>query len=76
MPFQEMIDLPDYNKISFPEYSPVPWESLFPDSTNAARRLLKEFLVYPSNKRIRAVKVISMSYFDINALMRFLSINA
>ncbi|KAG8179651.1 hypothetical protein JTE90_017792 [Oedothorax gibbosus] len=58
----EMVDLPDYNKISFPEYSPVPWECLFPDSTNAARKLLREFLVYPSNKRIRAAKALLHEY--------------
>ncbi|GFY74232.1 cyclin-dependent kinase 20 [Trichonephila inaurata madagascariensis] len=58
----EMTELPDYNKISFPEYKAVPWEKLFPDSTNAARMLLKEFLVYPSNKRIKAEQALLHDY--------------
>ncbi|KFM61377.1 Cyclin-dependent kinase 20, partial [Stegodyphus mimosarum] len=50
----EMTELPDYNKISFPEYEPVPWETLFPDSSPLARKLLSECLVYSSEKRIKA----------------------
>ncbi|CAL1296040.1 unnamed protein product [Larinioides sclopetarius] len=58
----EMTELPDYNKISFPEYKAVPWEKLFPDSTQAARNLLREFLVYPSNKRIKAKQALLHEY--------------
>lgn len=53
-----MTELPDYNKISFPEYEPVPWETLFPESTEEARNLLSKFLVYSANNRIKAEEVI------------------
>lgn len=52
-----MTELPDYNKISFPEYEPVSWEKLFPESTSEARKLLSEFLVYSASKRIKAEEV-------------------
>lgn len=55
---KEMTELPDYNKISFPEYEPVPWETLFPESTEEARNLLSKFLVYSANNRIKAEEVI------------------
>ncbi|XP_015916105.1 cyclin-dependent kinase 20 [Parasteatoda tepidariorum] len=58
----EMVDLPDYNKISFPEYNPIPWEKLFPDATIAARDLLQQFLVYPSDKRIKADQALIHNY--------------
>ncbi|GIX84627.1 cyclin-dependent kinase 20 [Caerostris extrusa] len=71
----EMTELPDYNKISFPEYQAVPWEKLFPDSTNAARMLLEKFLVYPSDQRIRADQeylifkiLVSKGYFPVSLL--------
>lgn len=58
----EMTELPDYNKISFPEYEPVPWKKLFPESSPEARKLLSEFLVYSSHKRIKAEEALTHDY--------------
>ena len=49
-----MSDLPDYHKITFPEYQPVPFEELLPDASSEALDLLRMFLVYPSKSRIAA----------------------
>ena len=52
-----MSELPDYHKITFPEYEPVPFEKLLPDASVEAIDLLKMFLVYPSKSRIAAKEV-------------------
>ncbi|XP_076314187.1 cyclin-dependent kinase 20-like isoform X2 [Tachypleus tridentatus] len=49
-------ELPDYKKISFPEYSAIPLEQLVPDVSNIARDFLSKFLVYDSDKRIQAAE--------------------
>ena len=56
--FQGMSELPDYNKISFPENPPIPFEEILPDASEQAIDLLKRFLVYPSKQRISAKEVI------------------
>ena len=53
-----MYDLPDYNKITFPENPPIPFEKILPDASPEAIDLLKRFLVYPSKQRIPATEVI------------------
>lgn len=45
-----MMDLPDYNKITFPENPPIPFEEIVPDATEDALDLLGKFLVYPTEK--------------------------
>ncbi|XP_013788893.1 LOW QUALITY PROTEIN: cyclin-dependent kinase 20-like [Limulus polyphemus] len=69
-------ELPDYNKISFPEYSVMPLEQLVPDVSNIARDLLSKFLVYDSDKRIEAAsfkyaakKLKSQMYNEIDLLV-------
>ena len=52
-----MHDLPDYNKITFPEKEPVPFEEVVPDASPEALDLLKRFLVYQSKQRISAKDV-------------------
>ena len=52
-----MSELPDYNKITFPENQPVPFEEILPDASREALDLLRRFLVYPSKKRIPAKEV-------------------
>lgn len=54
---QGMSELPDYNKISFPENPPIPFEEILPDASEQALDLLKQFLVYPSKQRISATEV-------------------
>ena len=52
-----MHELPDYNKITFPEADPVPFEEVVPDASKEALDLLKKFLVYQSKQRISAKEV-------------------
>lgn len=37
-------ELPDYNKISFPDYPPVPFEKIFPDASTNALNLIKKLV--------------------------------
>ena len=55
--YQGMEELPDYNKITFPENPPIPLETVVPDASLEALNLLKRFLVYPSKQRISATEV-------------------
>lgn len=56
-------ELPDYNKITFPENPPIPFEEILPDASPEAIDLVKQFLVYPSKKRISAKKALLHPYF-------------
>ncbi|KAJ9585804.1 hypothetical protein L9F63_002395, partial [Diploptera punctata] len=47
-------ELPDYNKISFPETKGVNWDQIFSDCTPEAIDLLSKFLIYNADKRLRA----------------------
>ena len=38
-------ELPDYNKISFPDYPPVPFEKIFPDASTNALNLIKKLVI-------------------------------
>jgi cell cycle related kinase len=58
-----LTELPDYNKIEFPHYDPIPFEELVPDACKEAVDLLQCFLVYRSDKRIRARDAILHPYF-------------
>ena len=55
-----MSELPDYNKITFPENPPIPFEEIVPDATEDAIDLLKKFLVYPSKEVILMIYKNSM----------------
>ena len=63
--FQGMSELPDYNKISFPENPPIPFEEILPDASEQAIDLLKRFLVYPSKQRISAKEVIHLYVYRV-----------
>lgn len=52
-----MVDLPDYNKITFKENPAIPLEEIVPDSSPQAVDLLYKFLVYPSKQRCSAQQV-------------------
>ncbi|XP_071817376.1 cyclin-dependent kinase 20-like [Apostichopus japonicus] len=58
-----MKDLPDYNKITFPENPAIPLEEIVPDASAQAVDLLKRFLVYPSKQRISAKEALLHPYF-------------
>ena len=63
-----MHELPDYNKITFPENPPIPFEEVVPDASPEALDLLKKFLVYQSKKRISAKEVSDKHVFSSDAL--------
>lgn len=54
---QEMVELPDYNKITFKENPAIPLEEIVPDTPPQAVDLLYKFLVYPSKQRCSARQV-------------------
>ena len=58
-----MSALPDYNKISFSEFAPVPFEHLLPDASPDAIDLIARFLVYSSRRRVRARDALIHLYF-------------
>ncbi|ESO08896.1 hypothetical protein HELRODRAFT_74648 [Helobdella robusta] len=64
----EKSDLPDYNKISFPDYPAVPFENVLPDASTDALGLLQKFLVYSSSKRIAAKEALLHPYFFTHPL--------
>lgn len=64
----QMLQLPDYNKISFPENPPIPFIEILPDASPLALDLLKRFLVYPSEKRISAKEALLHPYFFTSPL--------
>lgn len=54
---QEIVELPDYNKITFKENPAIPLEEIVPDAPPQAVDLLYNFLVYPSKQRCSARQV-------------------
>ncbi|XP_022098738.1 cyclin-dependent kinase 20-like [Acanthaster planci] len=64
-----MEQLPDYNKITFPENPPIPFEEVVPDASPEALDLLKKFLVYPSKQRISAAEALLHPYFFTEPLL-------
>jgi hypothetical protein len=55
---QEWNQLPDYGKIQFPDTKPISMSQLCPDASIESVTLLSKFLVYDSNHRISAAKVL------------------
>jgi cell cycle related kinase len=51
-------ELPDYNKIQFPESKGISMHQLCPDSSEEAVALLARFLKYNSSDRISAKEVL------------------
>ncbi|XP_076029347.1 cyclin-dependent kinase 20-like [Oratosquilla oratoria] len=58
-----LTQLPDYKKITFPKSKAVPLELVLPDASPDALDLIKKFLIYSSEKRIRADKALLHTYF-------------
>lgn len=54
---QEIVELPDYNKITFKENPAMPLDDIVPDACPQAVDLLHKFLVYPSKQRCSARQV-------------------
>jgi cell cycle related kinase len=62
------VELPDYNKISFPDMDAVPLDKLLPDAPRAAVDLLRKFLVYRPEGRIAAREALQDKYFFTDPL--------
>ncbi|CAL1605857.1 unnamed protein product [Knipowitschia caucasica] len=58
----EMVELPDYNKITFKDNPPIPMKEIVPDSSPQALDLLSKFLVYPSKQRCSAKQALLHPY--------------
>uniref|UniRef100_A0A3B4AX99 Cyclin-dependent kinase 20 n=1 Tax=Periophthalmus magnuspinnatus TaxID=409849 RepID=A0A3B4AX99_9GOBI len=58
----EMVELPDYNKITFKDNPPIPLEEIVPDTSPQALDLLCKFLVYPSKQRCSAKQALLHPY--------------
>lgn len=58
----EMVELPDYNKITFKDNPPIPLKEIVPDTSPQALDLLCKFLVYPSKQRCSAKQALLHPY--------------
>ncbi|RLN96579.1 hypothetical protein BBJ28_00000156 [Nothophytophthora sp. Chile5] len=54
-------ELPDYNKVRFPAYDPMPLSKLFPDAEKSAVDLLSKLLALDPSKRLSAQQVGKMA---------------
>lgn len=63
-----LTELPDYNKITFPNYTPMMIEELIPEASADALDLLKSFLLYNCNKRLPANQALKHHYFFAHPL--------
>ncbi|TNM86292.1 cyclin-dependent kinase 20 [Takifugu rubripes] len=59
----EIVELPDYSKITFKENPAIPLDDIVPDASPQAVDLLHKFLVYPSKQRCSARQALLHSYF-------------
>ncbi|TKS65338.1 Cyclin-dependent kinase 20 [Collichthys lucidus] len=59
----EIVELPDYNKITFKENPAIPLEEIVPDTSPQAVDLLYKFLVYPSKQRCSARQALVHPFF-------------
>ena len=60
---QEVVELPDYHKITFPPLMPIPLHRLLPNASPAAIALLSKLLVYNPAQRISAREALTDVYF-------------
>lgn len=58
----QMVDLPDYAKITFPEYSAVEFDQILPQSEPEAVDLVSKFLVYDWKQRYSAQQALCHDY--------------
>ncbi|RLN63340.1 hypothetical protein BBJ29_002716 [Phytophthora kernoviae] len=56
-------ELPDFNKVCFPSYEPMPFSKLFPDAEPTAVDLLAKLLVLDPSKRLSARQALMHDFF-------------
>ncbi|KAG2901330.1 hypothetical protein PC114_g13191 [Phytophthora cactorum] len=56
-------ELPDFDKVAFPEYEPMPLSKLFPDAEASTVDLLSKLLVLDPSKRLSARKALVHDFF-------------
>ncbi|OQR95247.1 cell cycle-related kinase [Achlya hypogyna] len=56
--------LPDYHKVSFPAFKPIPLSRLFPDTSPDALDLLAGLLAYDPKARLTATQALQHAYFS------------
>ncbi|KAF4138432.1 Protein kinase domain [Phytophthora infestans] len=59
----EVRELPDFDKVSFPAYKPLPLCKLFPDAEASAVDLLSKLLDHDPSKRLSARKALKHDFF-------------
>eukprot|EP00048_Salpingoeca_helianthica_P012192 m.175936 g.175936 ORF g.175936 m.175936 type:complete len:331 (-) comp15337_c6_seq1:38-1030(-) len=64
----EVVDFPDYNKITFPDMPPIPLEQIVPDASSEALDLFSKLLCCQSSKRVSASKALLHAYFFVEPL--------
>lgn len=57
-----MVDLPDYAKITFPEYPPVEFERILPQAESEAVDLASKLLVYDWKRRLGVEEALCHEY--------------
>ena len=60
--YQDAESCPDWGKIQWIEYSPVPWATLLPEASEAGRDVVSKLIVYQGSKRLSAGQVVSPEY--------------
>jgi hypothetical protein len=60
----EACTLPDFDKISFPEATRVPFKKLLPGASAGAISVLERFLVYAPYRRLQAADALADCYFS------------
>ena len=58
-----MSQLPDFNKIPFPEFRSAGVDGLFPEAAPEAVELARRFLVYRSDRRLAARQALQLAFF-------------
>lgn len=59
----ELQHLPDFEKITFPDFAPKPFNVLLPDCPSDAMAMLQRLLVYNPSQRLTAKEMLKDDYF-------------